>query len=148
MADVIVGVDGSQSSLRAAQWAVTEAAIRGCAVRMISAYQTPANWLGMSEALGATMATTISVDDLRSYSDSILSDTLASLEVPEGVEVVCDPQLGQAADVLVQASKSADLLVVGSRGHGGFGSVLLGSTGLHCVHHSRCPVVVVPHDQD
>ena len=66
------------------------------------------------------------------------------MEVPEGVEVVKDVRIGHPSDVLVKLSGDADLLVVGSGGHGDIGSVILGSVGMHCVHHASCPVVVVP----
>ena len=56
-----------------------------------------------------------------------------------------DPTEGQAADVLVTEAKDADLLVVGSRGLGGFRGLLLGSTSQQCAHHAPCPLVVVPH---
>jgi nucleotide-binding universal stress UspA family protein len=54
---------------------------------------------------------------------------------------------GNAAQVLLDASDGADLLVVGSRGHGGFTEALLGSVSQHCVHHARCPVVVIRGEQ-
>jgi nucleotide-binding universal stress UspA family protein len=146
MAEIVVGVDGSDSSVRAARWAIEEASLRSTAVRIVCAFQAPAAWLGMGEALGATMTTGLSEDDLRSYSNSTINSVLDQIERPEGLEVIADPQMGHASDVLIAASKQAELLVVGSRGHGDIGSVLLGSTGMHCVHHAACPVVVVPHD--
>ena len=59
MSEIVVGVDGSESSVRAAQWAVDEAGLRDGAVRVITAFQAPAAWLGMGEALGATMTTSV-----------------------------------------------------------------------------------------
>ena len=144
MSEIIVGVDGSESSVRAAQWAVEEASLRGVAVRLITAFQVPATWLGMGEALGATMTTSVSEEDLRGYGASTIADVVAKLDLPSGVEVIADPRMGNPSDVLIDASKTAAILVVGSRGHGDIGSVLLGSTGMHCVHHASCPVVVVP----
>jgi nucleotide-binding universal stress UspA family protein len=146
MAEIVVGVDGSDSSVRAARWAIEEASLRSMAVRIVCAFQAPVAWLGMGEALGATMTTGLSEDDLRSYSNSTINSVLDQIERPEGLEVIADPQMGHASDILIAASKHAELLVVGSRGHGDIGSVLLGSTGMHCVHHAACPVVVVPHD--
>ena len=144
MSEIVVGVDGSESSARAARWAVEEALHRGATVRIICAFQAPATWLGMGEALGATMTVSVSDEDLKSFGSATISSVLTTIEVPEGVEVISDPRMGHASDVLISASKDADLLVVGSRGHGDIGSLLLGSTGMHCIHHAACPVVVVP----
>ena len=146
MSEIVVGVDGSESSVRAAAWAIEEAAHRGSAVRIICAFEAPTSWLGMGEALGATMTIAVSEDDLRSYGSSTIEAVLEGIAIPEGVEIISDARMGHASDVLINASKQAELLVVGSRGHGDIGSLLLGSTGMHCVHHSACPVVVVPHD--
>ncbi len=146
MAEIVVGVDGSESSVRATRWAIEEAAHRRASVRIISAFQAPATWLGMGEALGATMTVAVSEDDLKSYALSTIEAVLDGIDVPDAVEVISDARMGHASDVLIAASREADLLVVGSRGHGDIGSLLLGSTGMHCVHHSACPVVVVPHD--
>jgi len=145
MAEIVVGIDGSESSVRAARWAAQEASLRGATLRLICAYEAPATWLGMGEALGATMTMSVSDDDLHSYAAATLDDVVAKIDVPAGVVVVEDPMRGHPSDLLIAASKAADLLVVGSRGHGDIGSVLLGSTGMHCVHHSACPVVVIPH---
>jgi nucleotide-binding universal stress UspA family protein len=72
--------------------------------------------------------------------------TEAMAELPEsGRQVEIRPKVaeGNAAQVLLDASDGADLLVVGSRGHGGFAEALLGSVSQHCVHHATCPVVVI-----
>ena len=57
MADIVVGADGSPSAVSAARWAIEEAVVRGATLRLVSAFQTPAAWLGMGEALGASMTT-------------------------------------------------------------------------------------------
>lgn len=146
MAEIVVGVDGSESSVRAARWAIEEASHRRASVRIISAFQAPAAWLGMGEALGATMTVAVGEDDLKSYGMATIDAVLSEITVLGEVEVIPDARIGHASDVLIAASREADLLVVGSRGHGDIGSLLLGSTGMHCVHHSACPVVIVPHD--
>src|SRR6478752_266297 len=61
-----------------------------------------------------------------------------------GVDVVAKVVRGHAADALLDASRGADLLVVGSRGHGTFAGTLLGSVSQHCAQHARCPIVIVP----
>lgn len=147
MADIVVGADGSPGAVAAARWAVEEAALRGVAVRLVSAFQTPAAWLGMGEALGASMTSQISEDDLENYATAAIDDTLQQIDVPTSVTVIKDVRQGHPADVLIEAAMDAVLLVVGNRGHGDIGSVLLGSVGLHCVHHATCPVVVVPHER-
>ncbi len=72
-----------------------------------------------------------------------LSEALAEVSPPPGVavrEVVVE---GNAGQVLLDAAKNADLLVVGNRGHGGFADALIGSVSVRCLHHANCPVVVV-----
>lgn len=145
MSEIIVGVDGSQSSIKAAQWAVDEAVFRSADVRLVQAFESPAVWLGMGEALGSTVTATISEDDLKSYATQGIDDVMAQLTIPDGVTVHKTAAEGSPARVLLEQSADASMLVVGSKGHGDLGSILLGSVGMHCVHHARCPVVVIPH---
>ena len=147
MSEIIVGVDGSQSSIKAAQWAVDEAAFRSSDVRLVQAFESPAVWLGMGEALGSTVTATISEDDLKSYAVDAIDDVVSQLAVPEGVSVHKTAVEGSPARVLLEQSAGATMLVIGSKGHGDLGSILLGSVGMHCVHHASCPVVVIPHSK-
>ncbi len=147
MSEIVVGVDGSASSIRAAEWAVAEAALRGVPLRLVQAFESPAVWRGMGEALGSSVTATISDDELRSYAMAALDEAIASLSIPDDLEVIKDPIEGTPARVLLTASAGASLLVVGSKGHGDLGSILLGSVGMHCVHHATCPVVVVPSEK-
>jgi len=147
VSEIVVGVDGSASSIRAAEWAVAEAALRGVPLRLVQAFESPAVWLGMGEALGSTVTATISEDELRSYAMAALDEAIASLSIPDDLEVIKDPIEGAPARVLLAASAGASLLVVGSKGHGDLGSILLGSVGMHCIHHATCPVVVVPSEK-
>ena len=145
MPDVLVGVDGSDGSVIAARFAMEEAILRGVGLRLLCVYQSPAAWLGMGEALGSTVTTTVSESDLASYAKQTIDDVLSAISPPEGLAITKETVEGHALTVLVEASKEAAILVVGSRGHSDLAGALLGSVGMHCVHHSVCPVVVIPH---
>jgi nucleotide-binding universal stress UspA family protein len=135
---IVAGVDGSASSLAALRWAIRQAELTGSSVDAVIAWEPPAaSGLGWGVAM---------VDDT-DYPE------LAAKTVTEAISMVADPASqvrvhpmvaeGNAAQVLLHASAGADLLVVGSRGHGGFASALLGSVSQHCTHHAHCPVVVI-----
>ena len=86
-------------------------------------------------------------DEFESIAKADLEDALNILHT-EYPDLRFEPQVvyGPAASVLIDNSKDADLLVVGTRGHGGFTGMLLGSVSMHCVHHAACPVVIVRHE--
>jgi nucleotide-binding universal stress UspA family protein len=132
---IVVGVDGSPESLRALEWAVTEARLRHGQVHVVTAWQHP-----------AMVADDEDLDwDLTGYEARarfLQAEALRSAHAaPEDItgEVV----QGQPAAVLIEASAEADLLIVGSHGYGGFTGLLLGSVSNQVVHHARCPVLVV-----
>jgi nucleotide-binding universal stress UspA family protein len=137
---VVVGVDGSAGGRAALQFALQDAARRGLPVEAVVAYSVSDPWMDLY-VLGADAADqfrTAAVERAR----GCVADVLG--EVPGATpKVWIRPQLGSAADALVQASHGAELLVVGSRGHGGFASMLLGSVSMQCVLHAVCPVTVV-----
>ena len=138
MADkrIVVGVDGSPSSMKALRWTIRQAKLTGAEVEAVTAWSYPSGygWAPFSE--GAV--------DFEGDAGKILVEALAEVS---GIapDVVVEPLVaqGHAADVLVRAAEGADLLVVGSRGHGGFAGMLLGSVSQHCVQHARCPVLVL-----
>ncbi len=142
MGRVVVGVDGSACSYEALAWAADEARLRSATLTVVCAYEVPAGWLGMGDAMGTVLTTPISVDELERHARSIAEDAARRVE-GRGLKVATEARLGHAAAALMEAAEGADLLVVGNRGHGDIGSVLLGSVGMHCVHHADCPVVVV-----
>jgi nucleotide-binding universal stress UspA family protein len=135
---LVVGVDGSSGSIRALRFALAEARLRHgelevvCAWRAPSAYGgpvvVPADFDFNGEALGVVHRA------LEEASDG----------ADPGVAVTIRTVQGPAAQILIDVSSGADLLVVGTRGHGGFAGLLLGSVSQHCVPHAQCPVVVVP----
>lgn len=136
-APVVVGVDGSPRSGHAMEWAVGEALRRGVALRVVHAFPTdPPVAVGHDPDIraAAERMLTAAADDARNLPGA-------------NVEVQAAVVEGSAAKVLLDESLRASLLVVGSRGHGGFASLLLGSTSVHVTAHAGCPVVVVPHHE-
>jgi len=137
---IVVGADGSPSSLSALRWAIRQAGLTGAAVDAVIAWQYPASASGY----GWTMAGMDQNYDFSAAAEKIVTDAISNTLDP-GSDVRVRPHVveGMPAQVLLDASAAADLLVVGSRGHGGFTEALLGSVSQHCVHHARCPVVVI-----
>ncbi len=138
---IVVGVDGSPSSRTALRWAVRQAELTGATVDAVIAWQYPVNfgtygWAPVPmEEDGADFGELAE----KTLTDAISETVDPSSDVPVRQLVI----QGNPAQVLLDAAKDADLLVVGSRGHGGFTGALLGSVSLYCVHHASCPVVVL-----
>jgi nucleotide-binding universal stress UspA family protein len=132
---VVVGVDGSDGSSRALHFAADEARLRDCSLRVVRAWHMP------PLAYQAYIPPNAYDGDMEAAAaiDEQVEAVLGSCELPTE-KVVCE---GPAAGVLLDAAKGAELLVVGSRGHGGFAGLLLGSVSNQVVHHAHCPVVVV-----
>jgi nucleotide-binding universal stress UspA family protein len=135
---IVVGIDGSPSSRTALHWAIRYAHLTGGTVDAIMAVHVPVTLASYPWA---------SLDETDDLDDSALTALQAVLEA----EVEADDSHlvgarvlnGHPAEVLVQATADADLLVVGSHGHGRFTDALLGSVGQHCVHHAHCPVLIM-----
>jgi len=133
---IVVGVDGSEPSKAAFRWAVRQAELTGAVVDAVIAWEFPA----------FTSYPAVGIDiDFEGAASSVLADAIAEVTAPgSGTASIRSKAVeGNAAQALLDAAEGADLLVVGSRGHGGFVEALLGSTGQHCVHHATCPVVVI-----
>ncbi len=127
---IVVGVDGSPDSLNALRWALDLAEERKADVTVVQAWHP-------SAVHTIAHAAADKDDSERVLNEIVEAHTRGGLKVtPVHVE-------GSAAAVLIDTSKGADLLVVGSRGRGGFTSLLLGSVSSQCVHHAPCPVLVV-----
>jgi nucleotide-binding universal stress UspA family protein len=138
---IVVGVDGSKSSRAALHWAYDEAAHHGASLTAISTWHPPA--LPMTPPYGTVAPEGYASQPKRDALD-LLQKLIADLEAREPlVDVRTAIEEGNPAEVLIERSKEADLMVVGSRGHGGFSGMLLGSVSQHLVAHASCPVVVV-----
>jgi len=141
MPGIIVGVDGSGHSQGALDWALREAALRHAPVTVITVHDVVHGWAGR----GVMYATDSEVaeragEEARRETDEVLA-TLGDAR-PESVEV--QALNGLAAEELLNAAKDADMIVLGSRGAGGFAQLLLGSVSSQVVHHASCPVVIIP----
>ena len=139
---IVVGVDGSDSSRAALEWAYDEAAHHGASLVVVNAWHPPS--LPMSPPYGH-----LPPED---YESQPRNEALALLEQFTSAARAQDPAVDvrtsveegkNPAEVLIERSTEADLVVVGSRGHGGFVGMLLGSVSQHLVAHANCPVVVV-----
>lgn len=134
---IVVGVDGSAGSRRALVWAVDEARRRGARLDVVHA------WTGPS-VVGAGLAFThYPYVELEESATAVLEASIASVDV-QGVEVHRIRASGSPPWMLARAAEGAELLVVGSRGRGGFARLILGSVSQQCAHHAPCPVVIVP----
>ena len=140
---IVVGVDGSASSLAALRWAVHQAELTGGTVDAVVAWQMPATMTGIGFALVAVTDRS----DMEQTAQRVLDQVVSKVATAEGGPAMRRLAVqGFPAPVLLGASASADLLVLGSRGLGGFSGALLDSVGQHCVRHARCPVVIIRGD--
>lgn len=136
---VVVGVDGSPGALAALEVAVEEARLRGARLQVTYAYP-------VVEALtGSTGAELYS--HLQDEALELVQEVAKSGPPTDGLGVEWSAVPGNAAEVLIEASRGATLLVVGSRGLGGFMGLVMGSVSTQCVHHAHCPVLVVRDDR-
>jgi nucleotide-binding universal stress UspA family protein len=139
----VVGLDGSRCAANALEWAVANAEHRAGDVRLVTAWQTPVvGTYPMSAPLVA------GVDDTELHDAA--AQEVAAIAVALGprldLPVTASVGHGGPAEVLLEASSSASMLVIGSRGRGGFARLLLGSTSTQCATHASVPTVVVPGD--
>jgi nucleotide-binding universal stress UspA family protein len=127
---IIVGVDGSRASKAALAWAIRQAVRTDAVVEVVTAYY----WFPMP----------IEEIDFKALATQVIEDAIFEAPDPsEPVKIVPKVVCGSPAKALVQEATGAELLVVGSRGHGPVSEALLGSVSHYCVHHAACPVVVV-----
>lgn len=146
---VVVGVDGSAGAQEALRWALAEGRLRSSPVRVIHAWRF--GYIGSSaegylygDGWVNPYSVGIDLSDLHSAAEELLERSLADVgDETKGVEIERQVVQGAAAAILVSAVAPSDLLVVGSRGHGGFVGLLMGSVSHQCVLHASCPVVVV-----
>jgi len=137
---IVVGVDGSPSSRAALRWAVRHARLTGGTVDAIIAWQIPMMLQNYSWAPIYVEESGDFAEDARKRIDAVIG---TEIEPADSRLVRSQVVHGHPAQVLLDAAADADLLVVGSRGHGSFAEALLGSVSQHCVHHAHCPVLIM-----
>ena len=133
---IVVGVDGSPSSHQALRWAAHQARVTGATLEVVTGWEYPLTYAWVPLDPSDSGPGDEAKRNLQATVAEILGDD-------PGVDITYTVVEGHAAAVLLAAAKGASHLVVGSRGHGGFTGVLLGSVSLHCVNHAKCPVTVV-----
>ena len=142
MPGIIVGVDGSHGAHQALEWAIKEAAAHNAPLTVLTVHEVAASgWTGNPIILPPDLP---AVEEARQAAEETVRKTLSELGEPRPASVTVRAVNGIAAEELLNASRDADLLVVGFRGTSGFARMVLGSVSNKVVHHARCPVVVVP----
>jgi nucleotide-binding universal stress UspA family protein len=145
MSGIIVGTDGSRYSQHALDWAMREAAIHQVPLTVVTVYQAAAGfWSGKPSHPEK--------DDPGRHARSIAQEqtdkALGQLGGLQPPSVAVQAVHGIPAEELMKAARDADMLVVAARGTGGFARLHLGSVSTHLAHHARCPVVIIPLDDD
>lgn len=137
---IVVGIDGSEPSKAALAWAVGQAKRTGASVEAVIAWHFPVVVGGMPFAPVSMLENADFGGQAASLLRHVIAETVPS---DSAVKISTTVREGNAAQILLEVADGADLLVVGSRGHGGFAEALLGSVSQHCVHHARCPIVII-----
>jgi nucleotide-binding universal stress UspA family protein len=136
---IVVWVDGSEPSRAALRWAAHFAGIFGAALHVVTAWEYPPSygWAAIAPEWDPAQDTKKALEDT---ARAVLGE-----ETPTGMQLLV--RKGGAAKVLLDASEKAVMLVVGSRGHGGFAGLLLGSVSANVAEHATCPVFIIHGDQ-
>jgi nucleotide-binding universal stress UspA family protein len=142
MPGIIVGVDGSEVSRRALDWAVREAGLRGAALTVLAVHQVASNyWTGSAEHYPADQPVT---EVMRKAAEEAVQKAVSQAGASAPASVTVRAVSGLPAQELLSASSDADLVVVGSNSGSELSQMLLGSVTNKVVNHAACPVVVIP----
>jgi nucleotide-binding universal stress UspA family protein len=144
MGVIVVGVDQSEGAKAALRFALEEARLRQAKLRVVHTWQF--GYIGAPGFEGSLPTVGGDLAEFHEAAEAALDETLRGVVADadaDGVAIERRVDQGAAAPVLIEESREADLLVVGSRGHGGFAQLLLGSVSQQCAQHAFCPVVIV-----
>ena len=140
MPGIVVGVDDSTHSHEALDWAVREAAVRQVGVKVVSVVPAMASpWTGHPLSVPDSDET---VQKARKAAEEAVARSTSTISPAPSVDV--QVPVGFPVQALLDAARGADMIVVGSRGSGGFARLLLGSVSTQLAYHAECPVVIVP----
>jgi nucleotide-binding universal stress UspA family protein len=143
---LVVGVDGSPTATLAVRWAAREATLRDASLELVSAWEVPVTGVGFG--YGFAPVPDEMLKGLAQGAEELLAQAAeVAREAAPGLDLTTHVADGPAAPALIEASREADMLVVGSRGIGGFRELMLGSVSAQCAHHAACPVVIVRHER-
>lgn len=140
MAGIVVGVDGSQDAHRALEWALKEAAVRHVSLTVLAIHEVAGS--AWTDSPITYREDEPLVEQTRKAAEETVAKAAAQLADAPAVTVKAISAV--PAHALIDASRDADMVVVGSRGAGGFSRLVMGSVSNQVVHHAHCPVVVVP----
>jgi len=138
MAGIVVGVDGSEHSERALDWAAQEASLRHVPLTVINVFPAVTSYWGAVPYTDAEL----DIEQARHEVQMLADKAVGRLAGPPPA-VTVQATYGSPATELISAAHDAELLVVGCRGSGGFARLLLGSVSSQVAHHAPCPVVIV-----
>lgn len=134
---IVVGVDGSPSATAAVRWAAWEAASRGCGLTLVATVSPALATTGFGPGIPPSLEL---IDTLQQQAKTLLNEAAANVGM---TDVLTHVEVGSASGALVEASRLAEMIVMGSRGRGGFKGLLLGSVGAQVATHADCPVAII-----
>jgi nucleotide-binding universal stress UspA family protein len=141
MTGIVVGIDGSAHSARALEWAMNEAVLRHAPLTVLSVHRVMVSFwdspFGYPEPHDQ-------LERAREMAREAIGKALAQRGDEHPASVTTRVLIGAPAEELLRAAEDADMIVVGSRGTGGFARLLMGSVCTQITHHARCPVIVIP----
>ena len=140
MSGIIVGVDGSGHSQRALEWAMREAAVRHAPLTVLTVHEAVR---GYYSEMAVYADDPVRTEDARAAAQAETDKVLAGLDGPRPDSVTVKAVHGFPVEELVNAGKDADMIVVGSRGAGGFTRLMMGSVAAQVAQHAHCPVMIV-----
>jgi nucleotide-binding universal stress UspA family protein len=145
MSGILVGLDGSAHSERPLAWAVEEAAARKAPLTVLAVHEVVSNhWTGHPVTYPGDQP---ELDKIRLAAEEMTQEAVHQAGEPGPASVTVRAVSGLSAEELIGASREADLIVVGSRGGGGFAKLMLGSVSSQVLHHAHCPVAVIRGDR-